>query len=572
MSNPANIQIATHPPRVATTPTHQRGLGSSLSIALVGLKGHKVEVQADIGNGLPGMTLLGLPDASLNEARDRVRSAARNVGIPLSARRTVINLIPAGLPKKGPGFDVSILIAAMAADGHITSPASTAYIGELGLDGSLRPFTGTLPAVLQARELGIERIVVPAANDEEARLVPGIEVRSYNHVSDLLIDLGADARIIVNPGQQAGQADKRADHNSERVRLEPLSSVSSLAVPDMADVRGQATGRWALEVAAAGGHHLLLTGPPGAGKTMLAERLPGILPPLTDEEAMLTTSVHSLSGEHVSGLIKVPPFQAPHHTSSAAALVGGGSGIPRPGSASRAHGGVLFLDEAPEFQARTLDALREPLESGIITLHRSAGIASYPARFQLIMAANPCPCGKEGPACECAALTKRRYWARMSGPLLDRVDIRVNVPAARLSALLAHEAEESSSSIRKRVERARAAARERWLGVAPDGNKADGVRSGGTSVDSAQKEVYSGASATNASVPASVLRSQRFRLTGAAAQELMNISAHSGLTGRGLDRVLRISWTLADLAERQAPSPEDVAAAVHLRGTPEAFN
>ena len=544
--------------RAKSAPVHERGLGSSLSIALVGLKGHKVEVQADIGNGLPGMTLLGLPDASLNEARDRVRSAARNVGIPLSARRIVINLIPAGLPKKGPGFDVSILVAAMAADGRISSPADTAYIGELGLDGSLRPFIGTLPAVLQARELGIKRIVVPAANAEEARLVPGIEVRSYNHVSALLADLGADVRHIVRPSKRVSKQVDSVSEPSERGQHQTTEGSGSVSeVPDMADVRGQATGRWALEVAAAGGHHLLLTGPPGAGKTMLAERLPGILPPLTDEEAMLTTSVHSLSGETVSGLMRVAPFQAPHHTSSAAALVGGGSGIPRPGAASRAHGGVLFLDEAPEFQARTLDALREPLESGVITLHRSAGVATYPARFQLIMAANPCPCGKEGSACDCPALTKRRYWARMSGPLLDRVDIRVNVPAARLASLLANDAEESSACVRQRVERARASARERWRSVM---DKADHPASHATG------------SLTNASVPASVLRSHKFRPSGAAAKELLAISMHSGLTGRGLDRVLRISWTLADLAGRGLPSPDDIAAAVHLRGTPEAFN
>lgn len=522
-------------------------LGSADSVALVGLNGYRVEVQADIGGGLPGMTLLGLPDASLQEARDRVRSAARNAGVPLTSRRLTVNLIPAGLHKRGPGFDLAILVASLAADGAIRVPPGVVFLGELALDGSLRGLSGILPAVLAARREGYTRCVVPAENAQEAGLVPGIAVRAYAHVSDLLAELGADRAALrwpplPVPGPGADPVpDAAGPGAAEGAGRAPERDAGS--EPDLAEVLGQPFGRHALEVAAAGGHHLLLVGPPGAGKTLLAERLPGLLPELDDEASVEATSVRSLGGQHITGLVRRPPFEAPHHTVSTAALVGGGSGVPRPGAASMAHHGVLFLDEAPEFSARTLDALREPLESGELTLHRAAASARYPARFQLVMAANPCPCGKGGRECECSPLTRRRYWGRLSGPLMDRVDLRVTVPAVRTAELVTAMPGEDSATVRARVGAARARQAARWRDTG---------------------EVL------NARVPAPVLRSAPFRVRGDVADALRAAAHEGGLTGRGVDRVLRIAWTLADLSGLDAPGVMQIQEAALLRGRAEA--
>jgi len=504
-------------------------VGRTHAVSLLGLRGAIVEIEADISANLPNFVLIGLPDAALGEAKDRVRAAATNSGCSLSHHKITVNLSPAALPKHGSGFDLGIALAILAADGALDAASidRVVHLGELGLDGRLRPINGILPAVVAAQAAGFGTVMVPTGNAEEARLVPGIRVIAAASLLDAVIWHGGEFDPVpVEPILRASP-DVPADDGS-----------------DLADVIGNEDSIEAMLVAAAGGHHVFMLGPPGAGKTMLAARLPGLLPDLDATAALEVSSLRSLCGMPVGRtLARRPPLESPHHTATSAALIGGGSGVIRPGAAARASHGVLFLDEAPEFPSSVLDALRQPLESGVISIHRANAVAHFPGSFQLVMAANPCACGQYGARdseCTCTPMSRRRYLGRISGPLLDRIDIQLRVQ--RITSAHVRLADDtprtSTADARSRVLDARAVAGARL-----------------------QSTPWS----LNSHVPGTWLRSSRMRLAPATTASIDRALERGGITMRGYDRVLRLGWTLADLDGAAVPGADHVGRALYLR-------
>ncbi|MEU0967901.1 YifB family Mg chelatase-like AAA ATPase [Streptomyces sp. NPDC005917] len=525
------------------------GFARTCSVSLVGVEGVVVEVQADLEPGVAAFTLVGLPDKSLTESKDRVRAAVVNSGAAWPSKKLTVGLSPASVPKAGSGFDLAVACAVLGAAERIDPRVlpDIVMIGELGLDGRVRPVRGILPAVLAAADAGYEQVVVPECAAAEAALVPDVSVLGVRSLRQLIAIL-ADEPVPDEEPDEPGRPDPllaglRLPGTGAATGMHCAGSAQQDNGHDLADVVGQLSARTAVEVAAAGSHHLFLEGPPGAGKTMLAERLPAVLPRLTRGESLEVTAVHSVAGLLPPGkpLIDVAPYCAPHHSATMQALVGGGPGIARPGAVSLSHRGVLFLDETPEFNTQALDALRQPLEAGHVVIARSAGVVRFPAKFQMVLAANPCPCGRfslTDDFCECPPSVVRRYQARLSGPLLDRVDLRVQVDRVTRAQLTERGVRgESTAVVADRVR----AARERAA-----------LRLAGTPWR------------TNSEVPGRELRSRWHAVSGAMDEAERNLE-RGVLTARGLDRVLRVAWTVADLVGHDRPDATDVALALQLR-------
>lgn len=498
-------------------------VGRAHSMSLVGLDATPVLIEAVLLSGLPSFTIVGLPDTAVNEARERLRAGFAHIGLTWPNRRLTVNLSPAGVSKSGTGFDLGLATAIIGALGFRVPANTTVVLGELGLDASIRPVRGVLPTILAARERGFSRCIVPVANAAEARLVEGMEVVCIDHLSQLAAICGISDVLPTPP-------------HVKEARPVVVDDAPAL---DLVDVCGQEEAIAALEIAAAGRHHMLMVGPPGVGKSMLAHRLPGILPDLSDREAVEVAAIQSVFGEALTTLPSRPPIAAPHHSASLASLVGGGSGVPRPGEITRAHHGVLFCDEFPEFSAHAIQALRQPMEAGFIDIARARTHVRYPAQFQLIAAANPCKCGMalDGPGkCICTPREKRSYRQQLGGPVRDRVDIRLRLMRPSRADVVRG----GTTTTRESAARVNAAReRQQW-------------RFANTGVT------------TNAQLPGRWLREHSPK-QGPMLAMLDKALVHGDLSMRGIDRILRLAWTVSDIEGHDRPTDDDVARAFTLR-------
>ena len=499
-------------------------LSKVISFALSGLEGVPVEVETDINNGLPSYELVGLPDAAVKESRERVRSALKNSGRKFPSGKITVNLAPADLKKEGSYFDLAIAVGILKATEQLVGAdcSGIVFLGELALDGTLRPVAGILPLLISAKAKGYSEFIIPAANAKEASFIGGIRIFAAENLSQVAAHLCGEC-------------------------LEPLKTREYASIvqgkyrSDLAFVKGQPVAKRALEVAVSGGHNILLYGPPGTGKTMLARCIPTIMPAMTFEEALEVTKIHSVAGIlNEEGIVSCRPFRTPHHTATTVSMCGGGSRTVKPGEISLAHGGVLFLDELPEYSRSTLEALRQPLEDGVITVSRSSGAVTFPANFMLCASMNPCPCGNYGSAdkiCTCTPAAIKKYRSRISGPLLDRIDIQVEVDSVKYEDLVSQTEEETSAAVKERVEAARAVQRKRFDGA--------GIH---TNADMSEREL------------------RRYCALSRECEGILRASFESlHLSARARSRVIKVARTIADLAGSTDIRPEHILEAVSYR-------
>lgn len=496
------------------------------SMGLNGIDGYIITVEVDISNGLPAFDIVGLPDASVKESKERVKAAIKNTNFICPVKRITVNLAPADRKKEGPLYDLPITIAILSASGQILNDVlnDCAFIGELSLDGTLRPVSGILPMVISAKNFGIKTVFLPVGNANEAAVVDGIDVIAVKTLTDIVKHLNGEEKLEPVSVDIEGIFSKNVEYNI-----------------DFSDVKGQKSVKRAIEVAVAGGHNIIMIGSPGSGKSMIAKRIPTILPPLTFEEALETTKIHSVSGilDSDTSLVTLRPFRSPHHTISAIGLIGGGS-MPKPGEISLAHNGVLFLDELPEFQRVALEVMRQPLEDGYVNISRINASYTYPSNVLLVASMNPCKCGYYGDPnheCSCTPLQIQKYMGRISGPLMDRIDIHIDVPAVSYDDISSTSREEKSEDIKKRVEKARKIQQERY--------KNEGIF-------------------TNSQLSSSQIR-KYCRVTPEINEILKSAFSNLGLSARAHDRILKVARTIADLEGKENITINDVAEAIQYR-------